>query len=195
MKTDKSQKIQAALIGTLTLLGVYTLLQIGGEKRTSYEKATKDHEKLLRSRGKSKTRIRNYRNSKSKVSTVKEQKLNDSRELENNFELILKRSLAKLPRIHHVRNLDHEEMVHGQSFIINAGRIVGRIAGQAKRDPSKRPSAISFLKSCLNEKNMYKPVRALCLDYLVEFKAKENFKFELAKVDPQVLKIYQFVQN
>ena len=182
MKTDKSQKIQAALIGTLTLLGVYTLLQIGGEKRTSYEKATKDHEKLLRSRGKSKTRIRNYRNSNSKVSTVKEQKLNDSRELENNFELILKRSLAKLPRIHHVRNLDHEEMVHGQSFIINAGRIVGR-------------SAISFLKSCLNEKNMYKPVRALCLDYLVEFKAKENFKFELAKVDPQVLKIYQFVQN
>ena len=137
MKTDKNQKLQAALIGALTLLGVYTLLQIAGDKRTTFKKAPKKSNRQLESRRHKRKKIRNYKNNRSKVSSVKAQKREDSRELENNFELILKRSLAKLPRIHHVRKLDHEEMVHGQGFIINAGRTIGRIAGAAKKDPSK----------------------------------------------------------
>lgn len=186
LRTDNANKLQAAIIGILTLIGVLTLLQITGERRGENTNNSHRHDQNRRLKP-----VRNFKNNANKVSLIK----NDRQVETLSFDEELKLSFANLPRIHHVRKLSHEDLVHGQEFIIEAGKTVGRLIDDVSNDQAKAQKVITFLNHCANEKNMYSPVRALCLDYLVSLSKKHQVKFEIASVDPKIVELYNFVNN
>lgn len=186
LKIDNTNRLQAAIIGILTLIGVLTLLQITGERRGENTKNTHqiDHGRKIKP-------LRNFKNKNKKMSLLK----NETQIEELSFDDELKHSFANLPRIHHVRKLSHEELAHGHDFIVDAGKTVGRLIDEVNKDGEKLQKVIGFLNNCTNEKNMYSPVRALCLDYLVSLSKKHEIAFEIAAVDPKIVNLYNFVNN
>jgi hypothetical protein len=186
LKTDNKQRLQALLVGLITLVGVYTLLEIGGEKRTSLKS-----KRIHRHKSESK-RIRGIRNFKSprrKLSKI------NSRKIKETFSAFTTKTLNELPTLNTVRSLSHQDLIHGQSFIITAGKSIGRVIDLMQEDPAKRAQTREFLNLCMKAKNIYKPVRALCLNYLVSYQSEFDKQLDIAKVDARVKEIYNFIHT
>ncbi|WP_412472266.1 hypothetical protein [Halobacteriovorax sp. RT-2-5] len=79
--------------------------------------------------------------------------------VEKNFE----RELNDLPIVSDIQKLSPSEVHHTPEIIKNAGELVGAIHAQAQAQPLKRYAAMTFFKSCAEDSEVIRSIRAVCL--------------------------------
>ncbi|MGI4992030.1 hypothetical protein ACRXCV_05345 [Halobacteriovorax sp. GFR7] len=101
-----------------------------------------------------------------KVDEVNQLNKLNSKHSEDKSELIVvefERELNTLPINEDLKKLTADEVHHTPELIKDAGELIGSIHASAQADHSKRPAAMKFFKSCAEDRDVVRPIRAVCL--------------------------------
>lgn len=181
MKIDKKNILSALLIGLLTLVGLFVLDNLGLERRKLTNTSRPARQKRTTRKSRSAKRVKEVRKTRpeAKVKTTQAKPRLD-----------YNKSLYELPTVKDMRSQDDEEVIHGQSLVVEAGRKIGQIEEALEKDPKLLAQTIKFYRNCISEEQIYSPIRALCLHYL-----SQKDKKALEGADKRLLEIVNMIHT
>lgn len=107
------------------------------------------------------------------------------------FAKLLSSSILILPTINNVRS-SGGDLIHGKSHLVKSAMAIGKIEDKVKKSPELRLMAIKFYQKCTHSKVIYKPIRALCLDYVLTHQKVLGQHLETANVSNTIKRIQVF---
>ncbi|EPZ50144.1 hypothetical protein M902_0786 [Bacteriovorax sp. BAL6_X] len=101
--------------------------------------------------------------SNDKVNQSKKLNFEHSGDNDKTIEEEFDRELNILPINEDLQKLTADEVHHTPELIKEAGELIGKIHASAQVDHSKRSAAMKFFKNCAEDRDVVRPIRAVCL--------------------------------